>query len=206
MGSHRFGTRRAAGALLCWLAVSLVPFCSTAFAQGGYVVTPVAERRLDHLPPGRLYWMVEGFPSLAQAQAAAGPESLAADVAGRAWLFTLGPEGGAGHGGEPVAKVGPVPAINSHEYLLRINHAGGPPGARTPVHMHPGSETFYVLSGRLSQRTPHGVMSVEAGEAMPGHSPGLPMEVSSSGTEALSVLVMFVVDATVPFSTPGTLE
>ena len=105
-----------------------------------------------------------------------------------------------------MAKVGPVPAIAAHEYLLRINHAGGPPGAKTPIHMHPGSESFHVLSGRLSQRTPHGVMSVETGEGMPGHSPGLLMELSSNGTKALSVLVMFVVDSTMPFSTPGTLE
>ena len=206
MGSHRFGTRWAAIALLCFLAEDLMPLCSLASAQGGYVVTPVAERRLDHLPPGRLYWMIEGFPSLALAQAAAGPASLAADVAGRAWLFTLSPEDGAAHGGELVANVGPVPAITAHEYLLRINHAGGPPGAKTPIHMHPGSESFYVLSGRLSQRTPDGVMSIETGDAMPGHSPGLPMELTSSGTGALSVLVMFVVDAAMPFSTPATLE
>jgi hypothetical protein len=33
----------------------------------------------------------------------------------------------------------------------------------------------------------------------------MPMEVSSSGTSDLNALVMFVVDATKPFSSPATL-
>ena len=42
------------------------------------------------------------------------------------------------------------------EYMLRINHAFGPPGAKTRVHdAVAGSETFYVLTGELSQKGPH---------------------------------------------------
>jgi uncharacterized RmlC-like cupin family protein len=90
--------------------------------------------------------------------------------------------------------------------LLRINTGSGPPGAKTAVHTHPGAETFYVLTGRLGQRTPHGVGEVEAGHSMPGHGPGMPMEVFSSGTSELLALVMFVVDASKPFSSPATFE
>jgi hypothetical protein len=89
---------------------------------------------------------------------------------------------------------------------MRINHTGGLPGAKTPVHTHPGSEAFYVLTGRLGQRTPHGVSHVEAGQTMPGHGPGVPMEVFSSGTTELNALVMFFLDATKPFSSPAKFE
>jgi hypothetical protein len=99
-----------------------------------------------------------------------------------------------------------VPPITAPEYLLRINNAGGPPGARTPVHTHPGSEAFYVLAGRLGQKTPHGVSHVDVGQSMPGHGPDTPMEVFSSGTSDLNVLVMFVVDAAKPFSSPAKFE
>ena len=105
------------------------------------------------------------FPHLAQAQAAIGPDrwnpntvsydsapSLAAEVAGKAWLFTLGPKGGSTPGGTEVAEIGPVPPITAPEYLLRINYGSGPPGATTPQHSHPGSEAFYVISGQLGQR------------------------------------------------------
>ncbi len=70
------------------------------------------------------------FLTLAQAQIAEGPASLAAEIAGKTWLFTLGGQGGATPGGIKVAKIGPVPEIRAPEYLLRINNAGGPRGPR----------------------------------------------------------------------------
>jgi hypothetical protein len=143
---------------------------------------PVAEKKVQQLPPGPLFWRIDNFPTLAQAQAAAGPTGLAAEVAGKVWLFTLGPKGGSSPGGSKVTEIGPVPPITAPEYLLRINNTGGPPGVKTPVHTHPGSETFYVLSGQLSQKSPHGASHVDAGQSIPGHGPGMPMEVSSSGT------------------------
>ena len=131
---------------------------------------------------------------------------MVADVAGRVWLFTLDPKGSATTGGSNVVEIGPVPAISAPEYLLRINYAEGLPGAKTPVHTHPGSETFYVLTGKLGQKTPHGEMHVEAGQPLAGHAPGMPMQVFSSGNSDLTALVMFVVDATKPFSSPAKFE
>jgi hypothetical protein len=60
-----------------------------------------------------------------------------------------------------------------------------------------------VLQGELSQKTPNGVLHVEAGHFMPGRTPGTAMEVSSTGAEPLNALVMFVVDAETPFSSPA---
>ena len=189
---------------LCAIAMLLPP--SPAAAQQKFVIKPVAEKKLKELPAGALYWRLENFPTLAQAQAAAGATSLAAEVAGEVWLFTLGPKGGATPGASKVAEIGAVPPITAPEYLLRINHAGGPPGAKTPVHTHPGSEAFYVLAGRLGQRTPHGVAYANAGQSMNGHGADTAMEVFSAGTTDLDQLVMFVVDATRPFSSPAKFE
>jgi hypothetical protein len=177
-----------------------------AAAQEQLSVKPVIEKKLTQLPAGPLYWQVENFPSAAQAQAAAGETSLAAEISGKVWLFTLGPKGAASRGGSHVVEIGPVPSISAGEYLLRINHASGPPGAKTAVHTHPGSEAFYVLSGRLGQKTPHGVMYADAGQAMNGHGPDTPMEVFSAGSSNLDQLVMFLVDAKRPFSSPAKLD
>lgn len=176
---------------------------AAATAPQAFFVKPVAEKKLKELPPGPLYWLVEHFPTLAQAQAAAGPTSLAVENAGKAWLFTLGAKGGSTPGASRVAEVGPVPTITAPEYLLRINHSGGAPGAKTPAHTHPGSEAFYVLTGRLGQKMQHGESHVEAGNTMNGHGADMPMEVFNSGTSDLNALVMFVVDATRPFSSPA---
>jgi hypothetical protein len=190
---------------LCLNGLVLSPLVAQTDPQ--FVIKPIAEKKLSQLPAEPLYWRVETYPTIAQAKAAEGPTSLAAEAAGRAWLVTLGGKGGSIAGGNEVAEIGPIsPPPSAPEYLLRINSAGGPPGVRTPVHTHPGSETFYVLSGELSQKTSSGVMRVAAGQSMPGHSPGMPMEVSSGGASDLNALVMFVVDAAKPFSSPAKFE
>lgn len=198
-----FGSKYA---LFVWTVAipALLLSSSTALAQK-FKIAPVAEKKVSQLPSGPLFWRIDNFPTLAQAQAAAGPTALAAEVAGKVWLFTLGPPGGSSPGGGKVAEIGPVPPVSAPEYLLRINSAGGAPGAKTRVHSHPGSETFYVLAGELSQKTPHGVSRIAAGQSMLGHAPGTPMQVSSSGADDLRVLVMFLADATKPFSSPATM-
>jgi hypothetical protein len=204
--AHTFKLSRAASlAVPMALALSgLLPSASAATAQR-LAIEPVAEMKLKQLPPGPLYWRIESFPTLAAAKAATGPTGLAAEVAGKVWLFTLGSKGGSSAGGQKVAEIGPVPPVTAPEYLLRINRASGPSGAKTPIHTHPGSEAFYVLAGRMSQRTPHGVQHLEVGQSAPGHGPETPMEVSSSGTDDLNQLVMFLVDATKPFSSPAMM-
>lgn len=187
------------------VAMIAAPLGSTAALAQKFDVTPLAEKKVTQLPPGPWFWRIENFPSLAEAQAAAGPTALAAQAAGKAWLFTLGPPGGSSPGSGKVAEIGPVPPLSASEYLLRINGAGGPPGVKTPVHTHPGSETFYVLTGELTQKTPDGTHRVSAGQSMLGHPPGTPMQVSNSGSSELSALVMFVADATKPFSSPATM-
>ncbi|MGO7396212.1 cupin domain-containing protein, partial [Rhizobium ruizarguesonis] len=81
----------------------------------------------------------------------------------------LGPKGGSTPGGIKVAEIGPLPPVKASEYLLRVNHAGGAPGTKTAIHTHPGSEVFYVLAGKVGQKTPHGVTYTEAGMTMTGH-------------------------------------
>lgn len=171
----------------------------------GYYIIPLAERRVTTLPEGPVYWRVETFATAEAARAAQGSYALLADVAGRHWLFTLGPPGGAGHGAR-VAEIGPVAIPSAATYLLRINHAGGPPGSQTPVHTHPGSESIYVLAGRISQRTPHGMMRAEAGGTLNAHAPDMVMQITSTGAVDLEQLVMFVVDADRPFSVPARFQ
>lgn len=211
------GDRLVAALVIFVTGLWLMP--STVAAQQKYIVEPIAEMKVKQLPKGELFWRVESFPTLDAAKTAApsyrwnpdtvsydGLPSLSAEIAGKAWLFTLGPKGGSTAGGTKVAEIGPVPPLSAPEYLLRVNYGHGPPGSTTPVHMHPGSETFYVVAGRLGQRTPQGVMNVEAGHSMNGHPAGTTMEVFNSGTTELTALIMFVADATKPFSVPAKFE
>lgn len=192
-----------------FLTVLLVVACALpapgVLAQQALVIKPLVERTVAELPADPLFWRIENYRALDDARAAAGPWSLVAESAGKVWLFTLGPAGGSSVGGARVAEVGPIPRITADRYLLRINEASGPPGSVTPVHSHPGSEAFYVVSGEQSIRGAHGTMVVRAGQPEAGHGADMAMQVSSSGSGDLRSLVMFVVDAAKPFSTPATL-
>jgi hypothetical protein len=187
---------------------------AAAFAQPGkvgvagsgtLVIKPLVEKKVAELPAGPLFWRVETFATLARAQAAAGPTGLVAESGGKVWLLTLGPAGGSSDGGTKMAEMGPLPPVAAPLYLLRVNEASGPPGSITPVHSHPGAEAAYVLAGEQTFRTPHGVNRVAAGKAEAGQAAGTPMQVSSSGSVDLHALVMFVVDAAKPFSSPAKL-
>jgi quercetin dioxygenase-like cupin family protein len=185
-------------------AVLCVPAPSAA-ADARLEIKKLAERKVEALPPGDLFWRVESFASLADAQAAAGPYSLAAESReGKAWLFTLGASGGK-PAGKREAEIGPITPVAATEYLLRINEATGAPGTSTPVHSHPGSEAFLVLDGEQSVRGPYGVMKLHAGEPSAGNGANVPMQVSSTGTTEMHALVMFILDAGKPFSSPSKM-
>jgi hypothetical protein len=186
------------------LCAAFVP-ASLAFAQQALVIKPLVEKKVAELPSGELFWRIENFASVEGAQAAAGQWSLVTQAAGKVWLFTLGAGGGSSAKGTKVAEVGPIPRISAKEYLLRINDASGPPGSITSVHSHPGSEAFFVLTGEQSIRGAHGIMRVSAGQGEAGHGADQAMQVSSSGSTDLHALVMFVVDAGKPFSSPATI-
>lgn len=171
---------------------------------GSLVIRVLVEKRVLQLPDGPLFWRIENYPTLEQAQAAAGLWGLAAEFEGKVWLFRLGPASGSSVGGRKIAEVGPIAAVAAPHYLLRINTPSGPLGSTTIVHTHPGSEGFYVLRGEVCVRTPQGVIRIPAGRTEAGPPAGTPTQVSSCGSTDLGAFVMFVVDGTQPFSSPAT--
>lgn len=196
--------KRIAQLALALLAGML--FATSSIAEQALVIKPLAEKKVAQLPAGELFWRIESFVEWSQAQAAETQWSLAVKADGKFWLFTLGAAGGSSPGASKVADVGPIARISAPEYLLRINDASGSPGSVTPVHTHPGSEAFFVLTGEQSIRGPSGTTRVAAGQAEAGKAADAPMQVSSTGSTDLHALVMFVVDATKPFSAPAVMQ
>jgi quercetin dioxygenase-like cupin family protein len=184
------------------LASWLLPLI--AMAQQMLVAKPLVAKKVAELPAGPLYWRIENFRTVAQAQAAAGPTGLVAESGGKIWLFTLGPAGRSTADGTKVAEVGPLPPVVATQYLLRITETTGAPGSMTRVHTHPGVEAFHVLAGEQSQRTLRGVTRLGTGQSAVGSGANTIVQNSSSGSTDLHMLVMHVVDATKPFSSPAT--
>jgi hypothetical protein len=204
------------GTIAALALVLLAPPSSLAEAGAKYVVKPIAEKKVTSLPQGPLYWRVETFPTLVEARAAVGPDgwdpaavsyatktALIATVDGKVYVATLGAKGASTPGGAELAEIGPLPTVHASQYLLRLNYGSGPPASATPVHSHPGSESFYVISGKLGQKTSQGTTYVDAGQTMNGHASGTAMQVFNAGQTDLQALIMFVVDADQPFSVPS---
>lgn len=185
------------------LASGLWSLPSISMAQQRLVAKPLVVNKVAELPAGPLLWRIEHFRTVAQAQAAAGPMGLVAESGGKIWLFTLGPAGRSSADGTKLAEVGPLPPVVATQYLLRITETTGAPGNMTRVHTHPGVEAFYVLAGEMSQRTPRGVTRLGTGQSAVGSDADTPLQNSSVGSRDLHMLVMHVVDATKPFSSPA---
>ena len=101
---------------------------SHAQAQQKFEIKNVAEKKLKQLPAGPLFWRVENFPTLAQAQAAAGDASLVAEVSGKVWLFTLGPKGGTTAGGSQGGRNRPGPSDQRARVSAAHQSCRRPPG------------------------------------------------------------------------------
>lgn len=190
------------------LVASAVAFASLASAQEApkFAVKKVAERTLSSLPKGDLYWTAETFPNLDAAKAAMTDTAVAVEIDGTPWLLTLGAEDKVGHGGHWRTSIGPIDRFEASSYMLRINVSDAPPGTKTSVHSHPGSEAMYVLSGEVTVNWPSKTSVIKTGEGSPGQPPHTPMLASSTGDGTLKELIMFVVDPSQDFAKPETMN
>jgi Ig-like domain-containing protein len=177
------------GLMVCLLSLTIAP---TAWAQQA---TVLGERRSE-IADTPLVWMVETFPSLATAQAAAGPTAIAADIDGQAWLFTVTSRGAAsaGIGATRIAELGigaggsSRPVKDVAEYVLRATEVRIPPGQSTGLPSDTVSETLYVLRGEVTMPTLGGVTFAQ-GRSM-WRTPSLPLTVSNTTTQETSILLL----------------
>jgi quercetin dioxygenase-like cupin family protein len=100
-----------------------------------------------------LLWHIDRFESLAKAQAAVGPASVAFEAHNTWWLMTLEPNAEDHHGGEHVAAVRLPPLPPASRYAMLVMSAYIPAGLTSRVHVHSGVEAFYVVDGEQCLET-----------------------------------------------------
>ena len=161
---------------------------------------------VQQFPDSPLFWCLNRFPTRNAAEAAKVHNSLVADAEGRSWLFSFGPKDGAPKSGELVASIGPLPLTSdtlpkASLYEIVAYLAVMPPGTYTRVHIHPGPEAWYVLSGEQCLETPAGVMKAGMGETMFA-PPMTPMRLTNSGSSVRHALFIVIHDASQPWTIP----
>lgn len=184
---------------LCLIAsMSLSP---SEASQPAFETKGMVEKVVSELPPEPLFWRIEILPAQAREKAVPGPTSLAATISGsgEVWLFTLGRMGASTPGATKIVEIGPVSPPTAAGYALRVYHVHGHAGARTRAHNVPGSEAFYVRTGRVGVKTPRRVKYASAGQGIVCFGGEQGAEVFSAGNADLDQFVMLVGDAEKPF-------
>jgi len=129
-----------------------------------------------------------------------------AEAEGRYWIFSFGLKDGAPKSGELVASIGPLPLTSNtlpkaSLYEIVAYLAVMPPGAYTRVHIHPGPEAWYVLSGEQCLETPAGVM--KAGRGQTKFAPPMTrMRLTNNGPSIRRALFIVIHDASRPWTIP----
>src|SRR2546430_17035547 len=106
--------------ILIGLIASLASTClllSTATGQQTLVVKALAEKKVTELPAGPLFWRLENFPTLAQAQAAAGAPRLGPESPRKGWLLPPRRPGGGSVGGPQRGRGGHPPLRRGNPVL-----------------------------------------------------------------------------------------
>ena len=166
----------------------------------------LAKVNVSQFPDGPLFWCLNKFPTRQVAETAKVQNSLIVEAEGQCWLFSFGPKNAALKHGELVASVGPLqltsnrlPKANLYEIVAYL--AVMPPGTYTRVHVHPGPEAWYILSGEQCLETPAGVMKAASGESMFA-PPMTPMRLTNSGSSIRRALFIVIHDANQPWTIP----
>jgi len=124
----------------------------------------VADQPMPSPPPRPAMWHIDEFASLAAAKQAAGPNSVAFDAFGSAWLYTIESDASNHHGGKHRATVGPLPLRQATPYSIQVLVAYFQPGNFSIVHTHSGPEAWWVLEGEQCLETTKTGIQKHAGE------------------------------------------
>jgi quercetin dioxygenase-like cupin family protein len=159
----------------------------------------LADRSLHASVTQPLYWHIDRFDSLEEAERVAREDSVAAEAHGSAWLMTVERKDREHVDDHHVAWIGPLPLPPGQTYSMRVQSSLLGPGSATPVHTHPGPEVIYVVAGEQCLATPTAGEHIGAGDFLIVPA-GTMMQGSSAGTGRRRALAIVLYDAAHPAS------
>jgi quercetin dioxygenase-like cupin family protein len=87
-------------------------------------------------------------------------------------------------------------------YAVDLGYAVLRPDDRSIVHVHPGPEGWYMISGEQCLETPAGATRAKAGGTATA-PPNVPMELTITGTAVRKSLVLVIHDPSQPAGRPS---
>jgi quercetin dioxygenase-like cupin family protein len=150
----------------------------------------LAELKIEHAP-ARLYWHISEFSNMHEAETAALKHRWSKIVTAhdRIWLYVMGSKKETITGGISKTIIGPMDVPSGGTASVRFLTSKFPPGMRTRVHSHPGSEAFYVIEGEQCVETPSQKHRISAGNSYIVPS-GMHMQAAAKGRLSLVALIL----------------
>jgi quercetin dioxygenase-like cupin family protein len=178
-----------------------VPIAERGERQYGCYI--ISREPVGALSSGDVYWHIESFADLASAKAAAGPRSAAVEAFGDAWLVTIEQKGWSTEAGERVAEIGPLPVQPAEAFIAQYMEVTFRPGMKSGIAARHGPEAWHTLSGESCIETPAGTSLGRAGGDPVILEPGVPLQVTATGSEERRSLVLVLHDASKPPAMPA---
>lgn len=198
------------------LNILLLPFFSTTAVVWAQVTGPCntlasqsnaevgcylsATEDLGVLQQSTVFWHLDEYPTRAAAEAAKGPNGTIVESFEKIWLYTIAESEWRASAGKHIATIGPLLINAGKQYTARYMEATFTPGMKAPIHRHAGPEAWYILTGAQCLETPNGIEIARSGEESVVQE-GLPMALSSVGTETRQSVVLVLHDSSQPWST-----
>ncbi|MES2272374.1 MAG: cupin domain-containing protein [Pseudomonadota bacterium] len=150
----------------------------------------LAEMSVEHAPK-QVYWHIFEFPDVAAAETEARKHRWSKVVSAHAsaWLYVIGERKIPVSSGKPSAIIGPMDVPSGNTVSVRFLTSTFPPGMRTRIHSHPGSEAFYVIEGEQCVETPTGRHRITAGHSYIVQS-GIHVQAAARGRKSLVALIL----------------
>jgi len=189
---------------LCGIALSFAVATATSHAAEGPGANALTSIPVVDLPQGPIYWHLDTYRTRAEAQALSGPRSTVVEAFAKVWLFTIAEAGWRPAVGVRVATIGPLQVRPEGRYTATYMQAATSPGFQTDVHQHGGPEALLTLSGEVCVETPEGKVVGRAGGDPLLIKGGIPMQLTSVGSEMRRSLVLILHDAAQPWKVPST--
>jgi hypothetical protein len=175
------------GAVAWWWCLAALVLPVTAAAQFDGTCVPVAERagrrtgcyitarhELGPLPARTpLYWHIDSYPTRSAAELAQGARGTVVESLGQTWLFSIEPESYRAAQGQHLARIGPLPLVDAHDFAATYMEGVFDPGMTTRVHRHPGVEAPCAWRRRMAGwSSVRAIRGSSCGVASPCSSPG----------------------------------
>lgn len=156
---------------------------------GCFIKADSAQGKLRAYP---VFWHVTKFASIREAMKARRSRDTVIAAYGGAWLMSLAGEAWRPASGEHVASIGPLPVRPGIPYSALYMEASMRPGMKSAIHRHSGVEAWYTLSGETCLETPKGSTMGRADGPSVIIAPGVPMELTATGTQVRTSLVLIL--------------